>query len=91
MKTHYILAKLENGNSRICMTESTDREAAASWARANGLEVQRVVCGQYPLEATEFERVEIVDQVYFRPVGHDDDKPYRMDDLKRSLEPVRSM
>ena len=53
--------------------------------------VQRVVCGQYPLEATEFERVEIVDQIYFRPVGHDEDKLYRMDDLKRSLEPVRSI
>lgn len=53
--------------------------------------VQRVVCGQYPLEATELERVEIVDQIYFRPVGHDEDKLYRMDDLKRSLEPVRSI
>ena len=41
-KTYYILAKLENGNSRICMTEATDNEAATSWARANGLEVQRV-------------------------------------------------
>lgn len=53
--------------------------------------VQRVVCGQYPLEATEFERVEIVDQVYFRPVGHDEDKLYRMGDLRRSLEPVHSI
>ncbi len=53
--------------------------------------VQRVVCGQYPLEATEFERVEIVDQIYFRPVGRDEDKLYRMDDLRRSLEPVRSI
>lgn len=42
MKTYYILAKLENGNSRICMTEATDKEAATSWARVNGLEVQRV-------------------------------------------------
>lgn len=41
-KTYYILAKLENGNSRICMTEATDKEDAASWACANGLEVQRV-------------------------------------------------
>lgn len=41
-KTYYILAKLENGNSRICMTEATDEEDAASWARSNGLEVQRV-------------------------------------------------
>ncbi len=41
-KTYYILAKLENGNSRICMTEATDKEAAASWGRANGLEAQRV-------------------------------------------------
>lgn len=57
---------------------------------SNG-KVQRVVCGQYPLEATEFERVEIVDQIYFRPVGHDGGKLYRMDDLKRSLEPVRSI
>lgn len=57
---------------------------------SNG-KVQRVVCGQDPLEATEFERVEIVDQIYFRPVGHDEDKLYRMDDLKRSLEPVRSI
>lgn len=54
---------------------------------SNG-KVQRVVCGQYPLESTEFERVEIVDQIYFRPVGHDEDKLYRMDDLRRSLEPV---
>lgn len=53
--------------------------------------VQRVACGQYPLEATGLERVEIVDQIYFRPVGHDGDKPYRTDDLKRSLEPVRSI
>lgn len=53
--------------------------------------VQRVFCGQYPLEATEFERVEIVDQIYFRPVGHGGGKLYRMDDLKRSLEPVRSI
>ena len=53
--------------------------------------VQRVACGQDPLEATEFERVEIVDQIYFRPVGHDGGKPYRMDDLRRSLEPVRSI
>ncbi len=53
--------------------------------------VQRVVCGQYPLEATEFERVEIVDQVYFRPVGRDEDKLYRMGDLRRSLEPVHSI
>lgn len=45
----------------------------------------------YPLEATEFGRVEIVDQIYFRPVGHDGGKLYRMDDLKRSLEPVRSI
>lgn len=55
----------------------------------NNGKVQRVVCGQYPLEATEFERVEIVYQTYFRPVGHDEDKLYRMDDLRRSLEPVR--
>lgn len=41
-KTYYILAKLENGNSRIHVTEATDKEAATSWARANGLEVQRV-------------------------------------------------
>ena len=41
-KTYYILAKLENGNSRIHVTEATGREAATSWARANGLEVQRV-------------------------------------------------
>jgi hypothetical protein len=41
-KTYYILAKLENGNSRIHATEATSREAATSWARANGLEVQRV-------------------------------------------------
>ena len=41
-KTYYILAKLENGNSRICVTDATGKEAAASWARANGLEVQRV-------------------------------------------------
>lgn len=41
-KTYYILEKLENGNSRIHVTEATDNEAAASWARANGLEVQRV-------------------------------------------------
>lgn len=53
--------------------------------------VQRVACGRDPLEATGFERVEIVDQIYFRPVGHDEDRPYRMDDLKRSLEPVRSI
>lgn len=42
MKTDYILAKLENGNSRLHVTEATDKESAASWARANGLEVQRV-------------------------------------------------
>lgn len=42
MKTYYIIAKLENGNSRICMTEATDKGAAASWGRANGLEAQRV-------------------------------------------------
>lgn len=53
--------------------------------------VQRVVCGRDPLEATEFERVEIVDQIYFRPVGHDGGKLYRMGDLRRSLEPVRSI
>lgn len=41
-KTCYIPAKLENGNSRIHVTEATDKEAAASWARVNGLEVQRV-------------------------------------------------
>ena len=41
-KTYYILAKLENGNSRIHVTEASDREAATSWARANCLEVQRV-------------------------------------------------
>lgn len=41
-KTYYILAKLESGNSRIHVTEATDKEAATSWARANGLEVQRV-------------------------------------------------
>lgn len=41
-KTYYILAKLENGNSRFHVTEATSRESAASWAHANGLEVQRV-------------------------------------------------
>lgn len=41
-KTYCIRAKLENGNSRIRATEATGREAATSWARANGLEVQRV-------------------------------------------------
>ena len=41
-KTYYILAKLGNGNSRIHVTEASDREAATYWARANGLEVQRV-------------------------------------------------
>lgn len=51
--------------------------------------VQRVVCGQHPSESTEFERVEIVDQIYFRPVGRDEDGLYRMDDLRRGLEPVR--
>lgn len=30
------------GNSHIHETEATSREAATSWARANGLEVQRV-------------------------------------------------
>ena len=42
MKTHHILAKPENGNSRICMAEAADREAAAPWGRADGLEAQRV-------------------------------------------------
>lgn len=41
-KTYYILSKLENGNSRIHVTEATSKEAAATWARVNGLEVQRV-------------------------------------------------
>lgn len=41
-ETHYILARPENGNSRICMTEATDKEAAASRGRADGLEAQRV-------------------------------------------------
>ena len=41
-KTYYILAKLENGYSRICTTDASDKESAVSWARANGMEVQRV-------------------------------------------------
>ena len=51
--------------------------------------VRRVPRGRDPLETTEFERVEIVGRIYFRPVGHDGDRLYGMDDLKRSLEPVR--
>lgn len=36
MKTYYILAKLENGNSRLYKTETTSKKAAASEIRANG-------------------------------------------------------
>lgn len=41
-KTYRILSKLENGDSRIHVTEATGKGAAAPWARVNGLEVQRV-------------------------------------------------
>lgn len=41
-KTYYILAKLENGNSRLYKTEATSKKAAASEIRANGLKVRRV-------------------------------------------------
>lgn len=57
--------------------------------RGGNGKARRVACGQYPLESTEFGRVEIVGRIYFRPVGRDEDRPYRMDDLRRGLEPVR--
>lgn len=41
-KTCYILAKLENGNSRVYKTETTSKKAAASEIRANGMKVRRV-------------------------------------------------
>ena len=41
-KTYYILAKLENGNSRLYKTEATSKKAAVSEIRANGLKVRRV-------------------------------------------------
>lgn len=41
-KTYYILAKLENGNSRLYKTETTSKNAAASEIRANGMKVRRV-------------------------------------------------
>lgn len=41
-KTYYILAKLENGNSRLYKTETTSKKAAASEIRANGMKVRRV-------------------------------------------------
>lgn len=41
-KTYYILAKLENGNSRVYKTETTSKKAAASEIRANGMKVRRV-------------------------------------------------
>ena len=51
--------------------------------------VQRAACGRDPLEATEFERVGIVDRIYFRPVGRDGGRLYGMGDPRRSLEPAR--
>lgn len=51
--------------------------------------VQRIVCGQFPQEVTEFECVEIADQIFFRKVGSDE--LYRKGDIQRSLEPVRSI
>lgn len=41
-KTYYILAKLENGNSRLYKTETASKKAAASEIRANGMKVRRV-------------------------------------------------
>lgn len=41
-KTYYILAKLENGNSRLYKTDTTSKKAAASEIRANGMKVRRV-------------------------------------------------
>lgn len=41
-KTYYILAKLENGNSRVYKTETASKKAAASEIRANGMKVRRV-------------------------------------------------
>lgn len=41
-KTYYILAKLENGNSRVYKTDTTGKKAAASEIRANGMKVRRV-------------------------------------------------
>ena len=42
MKTYYILAKLENGNSRLYKTETNSKKAAANEIRANGMKVRRV-------------------------------------------------
>ena len=42
MKTYYILAKLENGNSRLYKTETASKKEAASEIRANGMKVRRV-------------------------------------------------
>lgn len=41
-KTYYILAKLENGNSRVYKTETASKKAAYSEIRANGMKVRRV-------------------------------------------------
>ena len=41
-KTYYILAKLENGYSRVYKTDTTSKKAAASEIRANGMKVRRV-------------------------------------------------
>lgn len=40
--TYYILAKLENGNSRVYKTETASKKATASEIRANGMKVRRV-------------------------------------------------
>lgn len=53
--------------------------------------VQRVVCGQDPLEATEFERVEIVDQIYFRLGMYGKHKLFKPNKKTRHMEYVRSM
>ena len=51
--------------------------------------VQRIVCGKPPEDVSEFERVEIVGQRFFRKVGSDE--LYRTGELARSLEYVCSI
>lgn len=59
--------------------------------RDNNGKVQRIVCGQFPQEVTEFERVEVDGERLFRLGRYGKHKLFKPNKKTRHMEYVRSI